>query len=241
MEWANQRELAQRRIRNPIEPGERSVTSIRMWNLLWQLDEAKERALRWLQPSRMTVPYTWPLRPDNCPCDVHLCEYVEERGIRGRSIFHFGTGLHHLVGLRNSERGWQNEILAVTASPREHLRYVHRVVRDHSLGKHYKVLFADIYDLDDLLLPTFDLVTLFHLCEFTPTRTAATRLADGGVLALFVAKLATSGRILFYQGSDGFGRTEPLIRREVEVGRLSFEERYKSLVVYRASCTTLQK
>jgi len=206
----------------------------RLWRVRWQTDEIEERALRLLRPSRMSIPYTWPLIPDECPCDIHFCDYLETRAIRRRSIFHFGTGLHHVVGLRNRDATWENEILAITASPREHASYVRKAVGDAALGRHYKVLFADIYNLGATSLASFDVVTLFHLCEFTPRGTPETRLDDAGVLDLLLSKLTESGCVIFYEGSYGFERTASLIEKAVAHGRISFAERYESLLVYRA-------
>jgi hypothetical protein len=54
----------------------------------------------------------------------------------------------------------------VTVSPNEIKRYVKLVVRNPILGQNYRVPFADVHDLQAASLPNFDLVTLFHLCEF---------------------------------------------------------------------------
>ncbi len=205
----------------------------RLWRALVRAGALKERALGTLMPSRMRfVHFDWPLRPEVCPCDVHCCEYLAERDIRGRSVFHFGTGGHHVVGITNRDRGLDNEILGITASPPEHSRYVRLVIRSPSLGKHYKVLFADIYDLGNAGLPTFDLVTLFHLCEFSSPADPRRRMDDAGVLDLFLSKLSPGGRILFYRGSFGYQAATPLIERAVGGGKMSFVECYKSLDVY---------
>ena len=193
----------------------------------------KERALRSIMPSRMRfVHYSWPLRPDVCACDVHFCEYLQERNIRGKSIFHFGTGGHHIVGLQNRDVGLANDIFGLTVSPSEHARYVTRVVRDPALGKHYKVLFADIYSLSAACLPVFDIVTLFHLCEFAATGNPGRRMNDAEVLRLFCSKLAPKGLILLYPGSYGHRYLAPLIAQAVAEGQMSFVEEYKSLVIF---------
>lgn len=180
------------------------------------------------------VPYSWPLLPEVCPCDVHFCDYLRERNVAKKSIFHFGSGGHHLVGWRNRADALENEILAVTASPGEHAQYVRQVIRDPSLGTHYKVLFADIYDFGERFLPDFDVVTLFHLCEFSPVGGRRRRIDDAGVLDLFRAKLAPGGRVLFYERSDGRREAERIVGRAVAEGKMFFEERYKSLLIYRA-------
>lgn len=206
----------------------------RLWRAYVGAGALKERALRSIMPSRMRfVHYSWPLRPGVCACDLHFCEYLAERNIRGKSIFHFGTGGHHLVGLQNRDLGLANDVLGLTVSPSEHAKYVARVIRDPALGKHYKVLFADIYSLSAACLPVFDIVTLFHLCEFAATNNAGRRINDAEVLRLFCSKLARAGLMLFYPGSYGHPQLAPLLAQAVAEGRVSFVEEYKSLAIFR--------
>jgi hypothetical protein len=210
--------------------------STRLWYAHIRAGAAKERVLRKLLPTRMHfVHYSWPLRPAMCPCDVDLCEYLRERNVEGKSVFHFGTGGHHIVGLENDKARVPNEILALTLSPHEHAGYVRRVIRNPALGKHYKVLFADLYSLSADCLPVFDIVTLFHLCEFDAASEAGQRLSDAEVLQLFQSKLRPGGRMLFYPRSFGFPRLAPLLTQEVAAGRVSLIEQYRSLVVYRSN------
>jgi hypothetical protein len=206
----------------------------RLWNAYVRAGNFKERALRAIMPSRMHfVHYSWPLRPNVCPCDLHFCDFLKERAIRRRSIFHFGTGGHHIVGLQNQDAGLENDVLAVTASPAEHAQYVTRIIRAPSLGKHYKVLFADIYNLSAAGLPTFDLVTLFHLCEFSEPGSTGRRMNDIELLDLLLSKVAPDGRLFFYSGSFARRQAAPLIEGAVADGRMSLVETYKSLLVYR--------
>lgn len=198
-----------------------------------------ERTMQELIPGRMSiVPFSWPLRPSVCPCDLDLCHYLKARDVRGKTIFHFGSGGHHTVGRCNHDDGLDNEIMAVTASPAEHARYVRKVVSAAALGTRYKVLFADIYDLGPRLLPRFDLVSLFHLCEFTPPAKTRRRLDDEGVLSLFMHQAKPDGRFLFYTGSFGWERARLLVNRAEAAGRLSFEERFASLFVYRVTSSS---
>ena len=206
----------------------------RLWVAYVRTGAVKERVLRRLLPARMHfVHYSWPLRPGKCPCDVDFCEYLRERNIGGKSVFHFGTGGHHIVGSENDNAPVPNEIFALTLSPNEHAAYVKRIIRNPALGKHYKVLFGDIYSLSAESLPVFDIVTLFHLCEFSGASEAGQRLSDLEVLRLFRSKLTPQGVMLFYPGSYGLARLTPLLEQEVAAGRMSLVERYKSLVIYR--------
>ena len=52
------------------------MTKLNYWNETWSLDEAQ------------------------CPCDLHFVEYLQEKEAKDAAIFHFGTGNHHIVGLR---------------------------------------------------------------------------------------------------------------------------------------------
>jgi hypothetical protein len=180
------------------------------------------------------VHYSWPLRPSVCPCDIHFCDYLKERNIRGKSIFHLGTGGHHLVGLQNQETGLANHILGVTVSPNELRSYVTRVIRDPVLGKYYKVMFADLYTLSASCLPSFDVATLFHLSEFTDTD-VEWRMGDAETLQLLLSKVVPSGLIFLYRGSYGYPRCEPLVNRAVADRQIAFVERYKSLDIFRTS------
>jgi hypothetical protein len=205
----------------------------RLWRGYVRFGEIRQSLLRKLMPRRMqVVAHSWPLRPASCPCDVHFCEYLEQRQVRGKSIFHFGTGGHHVVGKRNHAQAWANDILGLTVSPREHAIYVRQVIRDPALGAHYKVLFSDIYSMSGALLPAFDLITLFHLCEFEDRASAGRRLDDAGLVQLFCERLTPGGRLFLYRGSFGYPRAAPLIGNAVAQGRLSLVEEYQSLLVY---------
>ena len=58
----------------------------------------------------------WPLIEDLCPCDVHFVEFLEAERIENASVFHFGIGAHHHVGIRTAENGSGNAVLGITAS-----------------------------------------------------------------------------------------------------------------------------
>ncbi len=185
-------------------------------------------------PFGWPMPHSWPLLPETCPCDVDFCGYLKEHRVSRKSVFHFGSGGHHLVGLRNREDALENEILAITASPVEHLRYVKLVTQNPTMGAHYKVLFANIYDLGALSLPPFDVITLFHLCEYTRATDRRQRMDDAGVLDLFRLKLTAGGRLLFYDGSIGRAATRRIVQRAVDDGKLCFDEQYRSLLIFKA-------
>jgi hypothetical protein len=204
----------------------------KVWAVYERTGHAKEALLRRMRPGRMRIlPRSWPLWPRMCACDLHFCDFLQERTIRSKSIFHFGTGGHHIVGLRNRIDGMSNVILGVTVSPNEIKSYMKLVVRDPILGQNYKVLFGDIHDLQAASLPNFDLVTLFHLCEFGSATESGHLLSDEGVFRLFTSKLKPGGLLALYPQSLGYRRLRPIIEAAMAAGTLKHSEDYKSLKI----------
>jgi hypothetical protein len=177
---------------------------------------------------------SWPLSVDQCPCDAQFVEYLKLREIAGKVIFHFGTGEHHLVGKANLEMRAPNEIFGITASPQEYDSYIRFIIDNPAAARYYKVIFADIYTLTGRIIPDFDLVTLFHICEFyDEQRSAYAQLNDAALLDLFISKLKPGGKILFYAYSGSFDRkTRALIEAFTADAKIVKEDQYKTLLVY---------
>ena len=165
---------------------------------------------------------------------MHFCNWLEEQKITNASIFHFGTGSHHIVGIRTAENGSNNCVLGITASPGEYDAFVKLAIDRPDVEKTYKSFFGDIYQLEDRLLPTFDVVTLFHLCEFRNERNDLYgALTDRGVTDLLTAHTRSGGYILFYTKSFAFDTAEKVIaewEKEQGVERVGV---YETLLVYR--------
>ena len=175
---------------------------------------------------------TWPLDVSECPCDVHFVDYLKARGIKGRAVFHFGTGEHHIVALENARFRRPNQVFGVTASKQEYDSYIEMIVSNPKVANSYKVMFVDIYTLEQQLLPEFDVVSLFHLGEFhDPVRQKYAPLDDRKLLALMVNRLKPGGRVCFYRGSNGWTKSEPIVSAFLKAGRLTKPETYKSLLV----------
>src|SRR5262249_46476656 len=133
--WRNRPSPA-RNSTNPRTSERATMSKLNYWNETWSLDEAQ------------------------CTCDIHYVDYLHEKVVKSASIFHFGTGNHHIVGLRTAENGSNNAVLGITASPQEYDDYVELLIKNPRLGHTYKAYFGDIYQLDARLLPEFDYVTL---------------------------------------------------------------------------------
>jgi hypothetical protein len=163
----------------------------------------------------------WDLDLAVCPCDQHLLDWIEASDVRGARIFHFGTGNHHLVGVRSAEDGRGNAVLGITAAPREHESYVKLVVERPEIGRSYKVLFGDIYQLEPRLLPEFDVATLFHLGEFWSEKNAAYgAMTDRELAELLIDRLVPGGRLLLYTGSFAYDKAAAIADRLEAEGRL---------------------
>ena len=176
---------------------------------------------------------SWPLEMEKCPCDVHFLEYLAETKVTDRVIFHFGTGAHHIVGRVNAKSSRPNQIVAVTASREEYAAYIDMAIEDPALATTYKAMFVDIYTLSPRILPEFDVITLFHLCEFYDAEASAyAPLDDRSLLQMFLDKLRPDGRILFYKRSWKFNLAAPIIDEFVRRGLLRHERDYQTLAVY---------
>ena len=176
----------------------------------------------------------WYLDVEQCPCDVHLVEWLEQRGVRGKTLFHFGTGGHHHIGLANHAKGTPNTILGITASPKELDAFVKLAIEHAELSRQYQVLFGDIYLLNKRLLPAIDIASLFHLGEFRgDSQDAYGGLTDRQVVEVLLEVMPDGGLISLFTGSFAFDRADAIAKALVAGGRLEKVESYKSLDFYK--------
>ena len=174
----------------------------------------------------------WKLKRDDCPCDPDFVDWISEQGLRDQTIFHFGTGEHHLVGLSSARSGDGNAVLGVTATPAEHDAYVRLAKVEPEMTKRYVVYFGDIYNVNARLLPDLDIATLFHLCEFADDRVGYRALNDESLLRMVADRLRPGGRILFYTGSYAYPRAAPIIEAWAASSGFSEVEGFRSLRVF---------
>jgi hypothetical protein len=176
----------------------------------------------------------WDLHADICPCDVHFNEWIEAQGIAGKTIYHFGTGTHHVVGVRQAELG--NAVFAITASKEEYDAYVALAADNSRVAKSYLAYFGDVYLSNPKLLPDFDIVTMFHLCEFLHPNTTSAEYGgvdDRGLLDMMTAKTRPGGHILLYRDSNGRGATQAMVHAWKNEQRVERLDDFKTLQVYR--------
>jgi hypothetical protein len=176
----------------------------------------------------------WPLLVDVCPCDVHFNDWVAKQKLKNKTIYHFGSGTHHVVGVKQAAA--KNRTLCITASKEEYEAYVDLVTNNSSVAKNYVCYFGDIYLTNPLLLPDFDVVTMFHLCEFFFPNTASKEyggLTDAKVLDLFTKKTKKGGYILFYTGSIKFDAAKPIIAKWEKKAGVKKVGMFKTLLVYK--------
>src|SRR3954452_18001782 len=75
-------------------------------------------------PRLHTWDASWDLSEAHCPCDVHFVAWLDEKRITDATIFHFGTGAHHHVGIACASPHRRNSVIVITASPQEFQAYI---------------------------------------------------------------------------------------------------------------------
>ena len=180
----------------------------------------------------------WDFRPEDCPCDVDFVAWLDEAGVRNSAIYHFGTGGHHHVGIECARPERQNSVLAITAAPREHEAFVRLATERPEVLRFYNAVFGDIYLLNERLLPDFDVVTLFHLCEFrSAANDAYGALTDLEVTRILTRRLKPGGHMLFFPGSFAWDRANDsavdVLAAWERDGGVERVGRFRSLLVYR--------
>lgn len=176
----------------------------------------------------------WYLDLDLCPCDQHFVEFLQERKVADKVIYHFGSGGHHLIGRECARAKTGNVVLSITASPQEHAEYVKLLIAEPELAFGYICYFSDIYAFNGRLLPQFDLVTLFHLCEFRNEKNDVYGgLTDEQVLDAAIAQAKTGAIFAFYSGSFAWPSAKPIVERAAAAGKLAYEGDFKTLPIYR--------
>lgn len=178
----------------------------------------------------------WDLNVEVCPCDVHFNDWVAKQRLRNKLIYHFGTGTHHVIGIKQAASKAGNTIFAITASKGEYDTYIELSTKQPQVARNYLAYFGDIYLTNPRLLPDFDVVTMFHLCEFVYPNTTSKSYGgvdDAKLLDMFTAKTRPGGYILFYTRSMAFDRARPIIERWAKKGRVRRVGEFKTLLVFR--------
>ena len=176
----------------------------------------------------------WGLELELCPCDLHFVEFLADRKIANSVVYHFGSGGHHLVGVECMKAGKGNVVISITAAPQEEKEYEKMIIAQPELAHHYICYFSDIYTFEGRLMPVFDVTTVFHLCEFrSEAQDAYKGHTDWEVLRRLCKQTRTDGLVVFYNGSDGWKKTEPLVARAVAEGLIEADGTFKTLPVYR--------
>jgi hypothetical protein len=180
----------------------------------------------------------WDLDVDVCPCDSHFNDWVAKNKIKNKLIYHFGTGTHHLIGIKQATNKSGNAVFAITASKEEYETYIQLSTENAKVSKAYVAYFGDIYLTNPKILPDFDVVTMFHLCEFFFPNTASKAyggMTDEKLLDLFTAKTKKGGHILFYMGSMAWNKALPLVQKweKEKRGTVKRVGEFKTLLVFR--------
>ena len=188
------------------------MLKMNLWDAKWDLDEAQ------------------------CPCDIHFNQWIEANKTANKTIYHFGTGTHHIVGIKQAQNGLNNAVIGITASVVEYEAYIKLVNERPQLMKSYLAYFGDIYLTNARLLPDIDIATMFHAGEYIGANTTSPDYGgvdDLGVARIFVGRMRPGGRLLFYTGSFAFDKADALVSVLEREGKLERAETFKSLLVCR--------
>src|SRR2546423_7478650 len=172
----------------------------------------------------------------HCSCDVHFNQWIEANKIANKAIYHFGTGMHHIVGLTQAANGANNVVFGITASIVEYEAYIKLVNERPQILKNYLAYFGDIYLTNARLLPPLDIATMFHAGEYigdNTTTPAYGGVDDLGVARILLDRMPPGGHLLFFTGSFPFDKAEALAKVLEGENKLARAGAFKSLLVCR--------
>jgi hypothetical protein len=191
---------------------ETAMLKMNLWNAKWDLDEAQ------------------------CPCDIHFNQWIEANKIAGKSIYHFGTGTHHIVGITQSANGSGNVVFGITASIVEYEAYIKLMNERPQFSKNYIAYFGDIYLTNPRLLPPLDIATMFHAGEYIGDNTTSPDYGgvdDLGVARILLDRMPPGGQLVFYTGSFAFPKADALARVLEGERKIERSETFKTLLICR--------
>jgi len=189
-----------------------AMLKMNLWDAKWDLDEAQ------------------------CPCDIHFNQWIDANKIAGKTIYHFGTGTHHIVGLTQAANGSDNVVFGITASIVEYEAYIKLANERPQLSKSYLAYFGDIYLTNARLLPSLDIATMFHAGEYIGANTTTPEYGgvdDLGVARILHGRMRPGGYFLFYTGSFAFDKADALAKVLEQEGKLERVGTFKTLLVCR--------
>jgi len=178
----------------------------------------------------------WDLDEAQCPCDVHFNQWLEANSVTGKTIYHFGTGTHHIVGLTQAANGSNNVVFGITASIFEYEAYIKLVNERPQLSKNYLAYFGDIYLTNARLIPELDIATMFHAGEYIGANTTSPEyggMDDLAVTRILLDRMRAGGHVLFYRGSFAFDKAEAIVATLEREKKLERAGTFKSLLVCR--------
>lgn len=178
----------------------------------------------------------WDLDEAQCPCDIHFNQWLAAEKITGKTIYHFGTGTHHIVGLTQAANGSGNAVFAITASPIEYDAYIKLALEQPAILKSYLVYFGDAYLTNPKLIPPLDIATMFHAGEYIGANTTSPEyggIDDLGLARVLLDRMRPGGQMLFYTGSFAFDRATAIVDTLTGKKKLERADTFKSLLVCR--------
>ena len=137
-------------------------------------------------------------------------------------IFHFGTGNIHHVGLENMRLPilQRHFIYAVTGSFGEFETYAQMLKANPELALYYHVHYTDAFLLSHKLLPTFDVVNMFHVGEYSD----GDFKKEQRLLLQIARSLKPMGKLFLHRGSNAFSTASEIMQQSL--GTVLGDERF---------------
>lgn len=171
----------------------------------------------------------WPWDPMRCPADEQFIAWLNKGDYDYEGVLHMGTGGHHMVGMTLAD--YEKSCLGLTDSQEEYMAYMDWAQRHAEESRFYKCWFTDVHMLDDMLLPQFEVITLFHLGESPdPRREEYGADTVEETITKLLGHLTPGGKMLFYTKSTNWKDIKELVTKMSEEDFVS-QDTYEDLLV----------
>ena len=195
--------------RRKIRLGREPMLKMNFWNAKWDLDIAR------------------------CPCDAHFNDWVKQKKLRNKLIYHFGTGNHHVVGLKQATNKSNNAVFAITASKEEYASYIELAINRPSLEELSRLFWRHLPHQSRNCCRTSTSSRCSISANSSMTNKAYGGVDDAKLLDMLTAKTRLGGHILFFTGSFAFPSADKIIAKWEKNGRVKRVGAFKTLLVFR--------
>ena len=167
---------------------------------------------------------------------THFNEWIAKNKIKNKLIYHFGTGTHHVIGIKQATNKSGNAVFAITASKEEYEAYIELSTDEgagvESLCRLFRRHLSDQPEAPAGLRRRHHVPSVRVLLPNTASK-AYGGMTDEKLLDLFTAKTKKSGHILFYMGSMAWNKALPIVQKWEKRAPVKRVGEFKTLLVFR--------